>query len=79
MRTMSDNRDHVVPHPARGTTSPTFDDALKVHRLHINGWYQHEIAAKLGFNQGRISEVMTGKRHPLARIAVEQEVNYGKI
>lgn len=24
--------------------------------------YQHEIAAKLGINQGRVSEVLTGKR-----------------
>ena len=24
--------------------------------------YQHEIAAQLGINQGRVSEVLTGKR-----------------
>lgn len=26
------------------------------------GLYQHEIAARLGINQGRVSEVLTGKR-----------------
>ncbi len=25
--------------------------------------YQHEIAAKVGVNQGRVSEVLTGKRY----------------
>jgi transcriptional regulator with XRE-family HTH domain len=28
------------------------------------GLYQHQIAALLGINQGRVSEVMAGKRHP---------------
>lgn len=26
--------------------------------------YVHQIAAKYGINQGRVSEVLTGKRHP---------------
>jgi transcriptional regulator with XRE-family HTH domain len=29
-----------------------------------HGLYQHQIAAALGINQGRVSEVLTGKRHP---------------
>jgi predicted XRE-type DNA-binding protein len=28
------------------------------------GLYQHQVAALLGINQGRVSEVVTGKRHP---------------
>lgn len=28
------------------------------------GDYQHDIAADLGINQGRVSEVKTGKRRP---------------
>lgn len=28
------------------------------------GLYQHQIAAVLGVNQGRVSEVLTGKRFP---------------
>ncbi|MCB1512466.1 MAG: hypothetical protein KDJ36_16320 [Hyphomicrobiaceae bacterium] len=31
--------------------------------LILQGVHQHDIAAKYGFNQGRISEVKTGKRH----------------
>jgi hypothetical protein len=30
-------------------------------RLMMSGFYQHEVAAKLGVNQGRISEINTGK------------------
>lgn len=26
--------------------------------------YQHQIAAVVGVNQGRVSEVLSGKRHP---------------
>lgn len=28
------------------------------------GLFQHQVAAMLGINQGRVSEVMNGKRHP---------------
>ena len=28
------------------------------------GYYQHQIASELGVNQGRISEVKTGKIYP---------------
>lgn len=28
------------------------------------GLYQHQVAAILKINQGRVSEVITGKRHP---------------
>lgn len=28
------------------------------------GLYQHQVAALLEINQGRVSEVMTGKHHP---------------
>lgn len=34
----------------------------EIRKLLREGWYQHDIAAKLGVNQGRISEVNTGKR-----------------
>jgi predicted XRE-type DNA-binding protein len=32
----------------------------------VLGLFQHQAAAILGINQGRVSEVMTGKRHPKA-------------
>uniref|UniRef100_UPI00403F2A7C helix-turn-helix domain-containing protein n=1 Tax=Asticcacaulis sp. DW145 TaxID=3095608 RepID=UPI00403F2A7C len=39
--------------------------ASKIRFLRISqGLYQHQIAALLGINQGRVSEVLTGKRHP---------------
>lgn len=31
------------------------------------GHYQHDIAADVGHNQGRISEIKNGKRHRLKR------------
>jgi predicted XRE-type DNA-binding protein len=30
----------------------------------VLGLFQHQAAAILGINQGRVSEVMAGKRHP---------------
>lgn len=37
------------------------------------GEYQHHIAADYGLNQGRISEINTGKRHPVP--VVEDQVS----
>lgn len=43
----------------------TADMAAEIKYLYYSvGLYQHQIAAKLGVNQGRVSEVITGKRHP---------------
>ncbi len=44
----------------------------KKHAEHIwqrrqDGLYQHQIAAELGLNQGRVSEVLNGRRFPDAR------------
>lgn len=37
--------------------------AAEIKKLALTtNWYQHQIAAKLGINQGRVSEVLTGKR-----------------
>lgn len=38
----------------------------EVVAMKAGGMKQHEIAAKLGVNQGRVSEVLSGKRHELA-------------
>jgi len=51
------------------TSSPqvTFKMACEIKYLKIkHGLYNHQIAALFGVNQGRISEVMTGKRYPEA-------------
>jgi len=41
----------------------TFDEAVEVHLLLMDGWLQSRIAAKFDTNSGRISEINTGKRH----------------
>ena len=46
-----------------GRRAPTFDEAVQICIRILKGDFQHEIAADYGFNQGRISEVKTGKRH----------------
>lgn len=42
----------------------TLDDAVQVWLSRWAGEYQHEIAARFGVNQGRVNEVLKGKRHP---------------
>ena len=57
------------------TPSPqiTFIMACEIKYLKIDlGLYNHQIAAGFGINQGRVSEVMTGKRYPEA-----SPINYG--
>jgi|MDSW01.2.fsa_nt_gb predicted XRE-type DNA-binding protein len=47
----------------RRSKSMTADLALQIKRLwHTTELAQHEIAAQLDINQGRVSEVLTGKR-----------------
>lgn len=42
----------------------TYTDAITVWLMRWAGSYQHDIAAHFGVNQGRISEILTGKRWP---------------
>ena len=46
----------------------TFAMAKEIKRIHRERpeLYQHEIAAIIGLNQGRVSEVLNGKRFPEA-------------
>lgn len=41
----------------------TFEDAILIWRVHWNGELQSRIAARFDVNQGRISEVLSGKLH----------------
>lgn len=50
----------------------TFDDAIAIWRLRREGWLQSRIAAHFDTNQGRISEVLSGKRHPGSEAASMQ-------
>lgn len=42
--------------------------AVEIWRLRNEGEAQHRIAAELGVNQGRVSEVLSGKMFPEARL-----------
>lgn len=43
-------------------TKLTDETIRKVWELLRKGRYQHDIAAQFGLNQGRVSEINTGKR-----------------
>lgn len=49
----------------------TFEDAVEVWRLHRLNVHQHLIAARFGVNPGRVSEVLTEKKHIGSRAAAE--------
>jgi len=53
--------------PTKPSKRLTLQDAIVVWKLSLKGWLQHHIAAQLGVNQGRISEVLNGKSYPEAR------------
>jgi len=49
-----------IKRPERAPYSPSV--FAEIRRRLARGEHQHDIAASLGWNQGRISEVKTGKR-----------------
>ncbi len=55
-------------------SSPTLilDDAIKVWLMRWQGMCQHDIAATLHVNPGRISEILKGKRFPEAEALARQ-------
>jgi hypothetical protein len=52
-----------MTNPRRPSYRLTFEDAMRVWRMHWSGEINSRIAAHFDVNQGRISEVLTGKRH----------------
>lgn len=52
--------DHIQPYKER---IPTFEEAVEIHRLLKRGFPQSQIAALFETNNGRVSEINTGKRH----------------
>lgn len=53
---------------AKPTSPPlTLKDAIEIWRRRKEGVAQHTLAASLGVNPGRVSEVLTGKRFPEAK------------
>ena len=54
-----------IPPKRRMTPTMTAELAARAKYLvEVEGLLQHQAAAILGVNQGRVSEVMTGKRWP---------------
>ncbi len=45
----------------------TLGDAVEIWRRRSRGEAQHKIAAAFDVNQGRISEIISGKRFPAAK------------
>ena len=52
--------DHIQPYKER---TPTFAEAVEIHKLIKRGFPNSQVAALFQTNQGRISEIRTGKRH----------------
>jgi len=51
---------------AKSSVRLTLEDAIKVWRMRGQGMCQHDIAAVLHVNPGRVNEVLKGKRFPEA-------------
>lgn len=50
----------------RSSPRMTLGLAVTIWRMSLYDFHQHQIAAELNLNQGRISEVLTRKRFPEA-------------
>lgn len=50
--------------------------AAEIKRLKATGLFHHQIAALLEINQGRVSEVMTGKRFPEVAAASQSAFSF---
>ncbi|WP_315924265.1 hypothetical protein [Mesorhizobium sp. SP-1A] len=54
-----------LPYPRRRRSPKVSPEmAAKIKTMLAHGMAQHDIAARFGINQGRVSEVNNGKRHP---------------
>jgi len=53
----------------RSSPQVTFEMAAQFWLLRWSGMNQHDIAANFGVNQGRVSEVLNGYRHPGSEMA----------
>ena len=53
--------------PRRPSTRMDFETAVRIWHLHFEGHLNSRIAARLDIHQGRVSEVLTGKRFPGSR------------
>jgi len=58
--------DTPIIHFPRKRKSPTVtpEMAAEIKRLLDMGMHQHDVAARYGINQGRVSEISTGLKYP---------------
>ena len=60
-----DSTPSIIPFPRRRRSpSVTEEMAHRIRWLYRHGMMQHDIAAHYRINQGRVSEVVNGKRFP---------------
>ncbi|MCS0502569.1 hypothetical protein [Ancylobacter mangrovi] len=55
--------------------SLSFEDAITVWNMRLDGEIQSRIAARFDVNQGRICEVLAGQKHPGAEAAARSSRN----
>ena len=63
-----------LPFANRPSRKLTEEDAIQIWILLLQGMHQHKIAALYGVNQGRISEIKTGKRFPGAKMKAMRQL-----
>ena len=56
----------------------TFEDAVQIHRMLWDGWFQNRIAAQFDVNPGRISEVKQGVLHPGSYEEARRRFGHGR-
>ena len=61
---------------AKASPTVTAEMASEIKRLKALGLFHHQIAAMFEINQGRVSEVMTGKVHPNVPSATQSAFNF---
>lgn len=44
----------------------TYEDAIHIWDLYLDGWFQNRIAAKFDINPGRVNEIVKGHKFPAA-------------
>lgn len=60
-------RDLFGDDPRRPSRRLTFEDAVKIQSMLMDGWMQNRIAALFDVNSARVSEIKSGDRHPGSR------------
>jgi hypothetical protein len=55
----------------RPSPSLTFEDAVEVWKRHLLGEKQHHIAQAFGVNQGRVNEILNGRKYIGSRLVAQ--------